>query len=198
MCALSSGIHEHRARAVDDVARGDLATAGLQHVFHFAACAARDLLVHAEDRADGHVHVDVGRAVERIEQQHVLAVPEAFRNVDDVRLFLGRHGAEPSAVVERLDDDLVRNHVELLLHLTLHVDVGCGSQDVGQAGASHLVGDHLPGKRHVVQDAGELPGGLGMLALLVDDEAFDRDDRCGGVLDHGQAPEGGRESWEAE
>ena len=78
------------------------------------------------------------------------------------RLLLGRHRAQPAAVVDRLDDDLVGEHVELLLHLALHVLGLRGAEDVGQAGAAHLVGDHLGGEREVVQDAGELTRRLGI------------------------------------
>ena len=57
--ALPRRVHEHRARAVDDVARGHLTTAGLQHVLELTVAAARDLADDGEDRADRHVHVDV-------------------------------------------------------------------------------------------------------------------------------------------
>ena len=182
--ALARRVDEHRARAVDDVARGDLTAARLQHVFELAVPAARDLPNDGEDRADRHVDVDVRRAVERIEQQAVLAALEVLGNLDDARLFLGRHGAQPAAVVHRLDDDLVGEHVELLLHLALHVLVVGGAEDVGEPRAADLVGDHLGGERQVVQDARELTRRFRVVALFLDDETLDRDDRRCGVLDH--------------
>ena len=119
--ALPRRVDHHRARAVDDVPRRDLATSRLQHVLELTGAATRDLANDGEDGADGHVHVDVRRAVERIEEQAVLAALEVVGNLNDVRLFLRGHRTETSAMVHRLDDDLVREDVELLLHFALHV-----------------------------------------------------------------------------
>ena len=62
--------------------------------------------------------------------------------------------------------------------------VSVDAEDVGETGAAHLVGDHLRGEREIVQDAGELTRRFRMVALLLDDEALDRDDRCCSVFDH--------------
>ena len=187
---LPRGVHHHGARAVEDVAGRHLTAPRLQHVLHLATRAARDLPEHGEDRTHGHIHVDVRRAVERIEEQHVLAVAEAFGDLDDVGLFLRRHGAQPPAVIERLDDDFVGDDVELLLHFALHILAHRRAEDIGEAGAAHLVGDHLAGERHVVEDAGQFTRRLREHALLLDDEALDGDDRRRSMLDHGRIPGG--------
>ena len=67
-----------------------------------------------------------------------------------------------------------------------------GAEDVGEAGAAHLVGDHLRGEREVVQDARQLARRFGVESLLLDDEALDRDDRCCRVFDHAASPRRGR------
>src|SRR5205814_2378161 len=138
------------------------------------------------DRSDRHVHIDVRGTIEWVEEQAVLAATEVRRDVYDARLFLRRHGAKASPVIHRLDDDLVGENVELLLRLALNVLEIRGTQDVGQAGTAHLVGDHLGGKRQVVKHAGELTRGFGMELLLLDDEALDCYDRCRSVLDHSE------------
>ena len=162
----------------------DLAVSRLQHVLQAAARTVRDLLHHGKDRADGHVHVDIGRSVEGVEEQDVVAVLERVGDRNDVFGFLRCHGAEPPAVIHRLHDDLVRDDVELLLGLALHVLRAGGAEDVGQPGAADLVRDHLRRHREIVQDAGQLAGGLRMAALLLDDEALDRDDGRCGVANH--------------
>ena len=192
MHAGARGVHEHRARPIDDVPRRHLPAARLQHVLHLAMSPTRDLLHHAEDRPDRHVDVDVGGPIERIEEEAVLAAAESVGNGDDVRLFLGRHGTEPAPMVHRLHDGVVGEDVELLLDLPLHIRVLRRAEDVGQAGAAHLVRDHLGGERHVVEDAGQLTRGLRVHAFLLDDEALDRDDRRRGVLNHSPYLSAGR------
>ena len=73
-------------------------------------------------------------------------------------------------------------HVELLLPLALHVHVGRGAENVGEASAPHLVGDHFRRKRHVVENDRQLARRLRMARVLIDDEAIDGDDRGGGIL----------------
>jgi hypothetical protein len=113
--------------------------------------------------------------------------------VDDVGLFLRRHRAETTAVIERLDDDLVGQHIELLLHLALHVHVARRAEDVDQSRHCALVGDHLAGQRHVVQDARQLARGVRESSLLLDDESLDGDDGRRSMVDHGHTPQGGIE-----
>ena len=180
----AGGVDEHRAGAIDDIPRGDLTATGLQHVFHDTLASARDLLHHAEDGAHRHVHVDVGGAVQRIEQQAVLSAAKAVGNGDDAGLLFRRHGAEPPTVIQRLDDGVVGEHIELLLDFALHVRVLGGAENVREAGSAHLARDHLGGKCHVIQNAGQLPCGVRVQPLLLDDEPVDCDDGRCRVLDH--------------
>src|SRR6266550_4496168 len=78
-------VHEHRARAVDDVTSRNLAATGLEHVLHLPAYAARDLPNDREDRSDGHVDIDVGRSIQWIEEQTIFPTAEVLGNVDDAR-----------------------------------------------------------------------------------------------------------------
>ena len=119
--ALAGRVDQHRTGSVDDVSCRDLTSARLQHVFHLATTAAGDLPYHREDRPDRNVDVDVGRSVERIEKQAVLATAEVGRNVDDPRLLLRSQGAQPAAMIDCLDDDLVGQNIQLLLRLALDV-----------------------------------------------------------------------------
>jgi hypothetical protein len=69
--------------------------------------------------------------------------------------------------------DLVGEGVELLDRLAVHVLVPCGPQDVDEPGLVHLAPDHLGRQRDVVEQIRELAGRVGMLPLLLDQEAGD-------------------------
>ena len=123
--AVADGEHEHRGRAVDREARRHLVAPrlqerGLVRLAHLAVGrlrAAQD----REDGADRDVDVDVGRAVERVEQQQVLAARVVRRDRPRLLHLLGGERGEVAAPFVRLEQDLVRQHVELLLRLALHV-----------------------------------------------------------------------------
>jgi hypothetical protein len=74
--------------------------------------------VNPEDCSDGDTTVDVGGAIQRIETNAVL--PTEGRVDEYGLLVLFRHkNAGAAAADERLDKDLVGEHIELLLLLTL-------------------------------------------------------------------------------
>ena len=151
MSSLSRGVDEHCARAVDHVSRRHLSSSGLQHVFHLTARSARDLPDNGEDGSHRNVYVDVGGAIEWIEEETVLPALEPLGNLDDVRFFFRRDGAKSSTVIDRLDDDLVGDDVELLLRFTLDIDVLSRTENVSETSASDFVGNHLRREREIVQ-----------------------------------------------
>ena len=61
-------------------------------------------------------------------------------------------------MIDRLDDDLVGENVELLLRLSLNVLEVSSAKYVSQSGAAHLVGDHLRSQRQIVEYSGKLTG----------------------------------------
>ena len=79
-------------------------------------------------------------------------------------------------MVERANDDLVGEDVELLLLFAMHVLVVRGAEDVYEARLVHLPRYQLRSQSDVAQDVGEGAGGLRMQALLVDKKARYRND----------------------
>ena len=151
--------------------------AGLEHVGHRAPALHAQPPVNAEDRADRGIDVDVGRAVEGIEEDRVFADGAFGRDRDDVFVFLRSHDAHPTGVFQAILDRLVRQHVQLLLLLALHVLGALLPQDVDQPGSPDRRGDDLGRQRDVVQQIGQLPGGLGVLVFLIENEPLDGRDR---------------------
>ena len=168
--AIARRVDEHRARAVQDVAGAQLAPARLQHVLVGAAARAREPRQDREDRADVHVRVDVGRAVEWIEVHDIATDRHALGHLDDVLVLLGRDHGQLTRAAEHAHDRLVREDVQLLDLLALHVDRAGGAEHVREPRADDGLVDHLRGQRDIEQQAGELPTGLGMLSLLLEHE----------------------------
>src|SRR5690606_21309176 len=173
--AVPGRVDEHRRRTVDDVPRRDLLEPRLEAVLEPAALGLRDLAVHGEDRADRDVRFDVRRPVERIVEEDVVPDRELLRYRKDLVRLLRGHAAEVAAVVERLEDDLVGVDVELLLLLAVDVRLVGRAEDVDEPGLVDLPVDELRGERDVVQNIAERAGRLGVLPLLFDDVAPDRD-----------------------
>ena len=171
--ALSRRVDQHRARAVHDVPRGDLLAARLEHVGHGAAAFHAHPAIDAEDGADRGVDVDVGGAVEGIEEHGVLADGVFGRDRDDLFVFFRAHHAHPAGVIEAVLDRLVGDDVELLLVFALHVLGAGGAEDVDQARPPDRRGDDLRRKGDVVEQVRQLAGGLGIAVFLIEDEPLD-------------------------
>ena len=93
-------------------------------------------MVDAEDGAGGDRGVDVGGAVERVEDDDVVAVVRLLDRDRDV-LFLGRDDAGPAADSQNFAEDLVGDDVELLLVLARGVPGAAG--EAGHAGDARLL-----------------------------------------------------------
>src|SRR3546814_458394 len=134
---------------------------------------------HREDRADADVDVDVAAAVERVEQQQVVA---ARIRVGDrlavVHLFRRQPGQVPAPGVG-LEQDVVAQHVELLLRLALDVDVRTAVAALGvtehaaQRALADRHRDPLAGARDHLDQQSQLRVDVAG-TLLLDQEAGER------------------------
>ena len=194
--------HEGGLWAVEAVARRDLLAAFLQKVLFGHGVTTFGFFEHAEDGADAHVDVDVGRAVERVKHQQVFALGVAVgHDVDGFHLFAG-HGRQVTAPFVGLDQHLVGDDVELLLHLALHVLATSHTQDAGQVALAHGLADALASPRHHLEQQTQLGGDVAVFALLFDEVAGEGDALAHGGLSvrgcskRGQRPRAHRcSSW---
>ena len=119
--AMADGQHQLGAGPVDAVAGGDLLAARLQErviarQFHVGRAAQ-----HREDGADRDVDVDVGAAIEGIEQQQEVATRIDVRHRLAVVHFFRGAGGEVATPGVGFEQDLVADDVQLLLRFALHV-----------------------------------------------------------------------------
>ncbi|MNY12923.1 hypothetical protein D3C86_1460290 [compost metagenome] len=130
---------------------------------------------HREDRADRHVHVDIRRAVERIEQQQVLTLRVAVRDLVERVHFLRGHRRQVAAPLVGVEQHFIGDDVQLLLGLALHI-AGAGRAEHAREGAlAHGVGNGLAGARHHLDQQPELRLDRVVLALLLDQIAGEAD-----------------------
>ena len=167
--------HQQRGGSVHRVARAQLLRARLQEVVFLRL---RDALGAAQDREDGahrHVHVDVGGAIQRVEQQEIFPLGIAMRDCIGVVHFLRGHGGKVAAPFVGLEQDLVGDHVELLLDLALHV-LGLGAAEHAREPAlADGDGDGLAGPCDHLDEKPEVGGDELLGALFLDQELGERD-----------------------
>src|SRR5690606_1860620 len=118
--SLADREHELRAGSVERVAGSDLFRARLQIVGGRRRAAAL-IAQYGEDGADGHVHLDVRGAVERIEHQQVTAAPQLALDRDGLFVLFGEHAGDEAAPFAVVDEELVREHIEAVLLFALHM-----------------------------------------------------------------------------
>ncbi len=148
MRAVADRQHQHRARAVRGVAGADLGGARLQEVFVARRGDVVRAAQHREDGADRDVHVDVRAAVQRIEQQQIVAALEGVGNRLAVVHLFRRQAGEVAAPGVGFEQDVVRQHVELLLRLALDV-AGTGiTEHTAQCTLADRDRDGLAGAGH--------------------------------------------------
>ena len=151
--AMAGGQHHHGRRTVDGVAGRHLLDAGLQVASLVGGIDAFGQAQDGEDAADRDVDADIGRAVERIEQQQIAAVGAA-RHVGVFKL-LGGDAGPVAALVDHVEEDVVGQNVQFLLLFALHVARAGVAHGAGHGAAVHFVGDRLAGGADVGHQRGE-------------------------------------------
>ena len=151
--------HQLRRRAVHGEARGDELAARQQHVRGLALGSLLQL-EDAEDGADADAGVEVAAAVDGVADYGVASVGVLVE--DEAVLFFfadqqpafarGAHGG---------DEEVVANHVELLLVVARRVGGAGEAGEVDEGGASDVVGDGFEGELEgVAEEAGGFGFGL--------------------------------------
>jgi hypothetical protein len=168
--AVTGGQHQHGVGTVQRIASAHLLGAGLQEVLGGRVGHAFRTTQDGEDGADGDVHVDVGRAIQRIEGNQVLAARELGRDGEHVVHLFRCHTGQMAAPAQRIQHDVIGDDVQLLLRFTLDVLAAGTAQHTDQRALVDLMGDLLARGHDVAQQAGEVTGGAGDGALFFDDE----------------------------
>ena len=79
---MSGGVHHDGGRTVKDIASRHLLAAALHEIFQGGLSTGWGYTsVNGEDGADGNIHVDVGRTIQRIDGKTYF--PSSFPGMDD-------------------------------------------------------------------------------------------------------------------
>ncbi len=147
----AGGEHERRLWAVEHDAGGALRVTGLQEI-GLGNRVVRRGVEHREDRADRHIDVNVGGAVERIERHQE---PAVSRDRRDPGALFGRerpHRGFAQTPLERV----VGEQVELFLGIAVAVDPDSRSERAGECAAPDMRGDRSRGGGDRGQRIGEI------------------------------------------
>jgi hypothetical protein len=166
--AVAGGEHQHGLRAVHGVACGHLLGAGLHEVGFGRLAHAFRSLKYREDGADGDVDVDVGGAVQWVEQQHVFAFWIAVRDRVDRFHFFRCHRRQVAAPFIRFEQDFVGDDVQFFLDFTLDVFGFGGAKDFAQRALAYRVADGLAGAGDDFDQQAQLGRDRVVLALFFD------------------------------
>ncbi len=183
--SMPYGEHELGLRAIDAIAGGNLLAAGLEKMLLGDVGGVFGNLQHGKDGADGDVHVDIGRAIERVEQQQVFAARVVLGDREHGVHFFRGHGGQMSAPLVGVDQHIVGDDVELLLHFALHVAGAGGAEHVAQCAFVHGDADAFAGAGDHFDEQAQLGRDDAVLALLLDEIAGEVDG-----LGHGESLEG--------
>ncbi|MGY4593593.1 hypothetical protein ACVWXL_001339 [Bradyrhizobium sp. GM22.5] len=137
--ALAKRQHQRSLRAVGDEPRRELRRAALMEGEREIVGRGQD----REDRAHGHVDVDIGGAVERIDRDADLR-----RAVTDLRFtHLLRRQCRDRQLAETAAQDRIRPHVEIALHVTVAVAAGGQARRIRKVSRGDKIGDLDRGRR---------------------------------------------------
>ena len=112
------------------------------------------------------VDVDIGRTIQGIEYQNIVPARKLRAHADQLRFFLGTHGAERAAALHAVEHNAVGDGVHFLHVFALHVHFARAAQNIQQPGLINAARNALAGKDQVVKQARKLARGL-RAALLV-------------------------------
>ena len=107
--------NQHRRRAINRIASYDLIPPLTQN----RPIAVRLHLHDRKDRPDGHVHVQIGRPIQRIKVEDVIPRLRLLEPLNLIHLLGDQRGH--MATVKRLKEDIVCHDIERLLRLALNV-----------------------------------------------------------------------------
>jgi hypothetical protein len=128
-------VNHHCARAIDEVSGRELIGPALQAIFKRAVgFTGRDFPVNRKNGPDTGVDIDVGGAVQWIEHQDVPSAFAAIRNRNNSLGFFGRHHAKVAAMSHCTVDRLLRELIEFLHGLAVHIEVAGFAKDPDKTG----------------------------------------------------------------
>ena len=150
---LTHRVNQDGGRAVENIARSHLLAATLHKILNGGLGADRGYApVYRKDSTNGHVHVNVGRSIERIHGHHVFA--RIVAGMNNVLLLLRSDGTRFAAVFQGPAEPDIGNHIQLLLAFPLYVFDPHLTGQVDESGPIHLPVDNFTGQGNVPQQLG--------------------------------------------
>src|SRR3989338_11601465 len=101
-------------------------------------------MVNGENGPNGDIHVNIGRTVEGIKIEDIIAIFIGLGDVDEILFLFTGHGTEHADVIHHSDHGLVGKLIQLLDVLPLNIGDSRRSYDIEEAGPVDLTENNLP------------------------------------------------------
>ena len=140
MHALTGRINQHGRSAVQEIAGGYLFGTGWRISSSCTSPVRPGLRRKMEKMVpDVDVHIDVGGAIQRVKDQHVVPAGRC-RNAHQFRILFGSYGAQHTGTLHPVQKNPVGKIVKLLDILTLNVDIPGAAKNIKQTSLIYAAG----------------------------------------------------------
>ena len=137
----------------------------------YRATLGRHPPIDGEDGADGHIDINVGGAIQRIDQHHIFGA--LFRQgleADKILFLFGGQATHLTASGQGRLEPFVGKPMQLLLFFALDIGLPHAAEEVADPGLIDLAIDDLGRQTNGSQQGAQLPGGMGKIRLLPNDK----------------------------
>ena len=107
---------------------------------------------YGKNRADGNIDIDIGRAVQRVEQDEIAAV---FVGCYKSILFLACQTGDMGVFFQDVNQDIVGNHIQLFLIFALNIARTRHAQHAGECAQADFAADVGAGGDNGFKDAAQ-------------------------------------------
>ncbi|CAO3308207.1 conserved hypothetical protein [Pseudomonas sp. P14-2025] len=137
--------NQHGGWTIKGIACAHLLGTSLEEVLQSGLGDSAGIVQDGEDRPYRDIHIGIGGAIQRIEQQQVLTSWIHVRNSVDPLHFLRGHSSQKATPLNRINQHFIGENIQFLLNLALHIFAVSRAQYTDQVALIGTVANPLAG-----------------------------------------------------